>query len=152
MATEAAALRWGSAAMVLVILTAVFIQGCGFRPRPGSLCAQYTQIPLTPLAGGASHTVFETPGTIIAIHGSSTAPHAAGSSAGAGAIKVQQSMPIPAYADQALVFLNGWKLDYVGDDHNVLVLGSAITEIHVDPKLHTLTWNALGLIRSCCTT
>jgi len=144
MATEAAALRWGSAAMVLAIFMAVFIQGCSFR-HGVDVCAQYMQIPLTQLTGGASHTVFETPGTIIAIHGSGTATHAAGSSA--GAIKVQQRLAIPSYADQALVFLNGWKLDYVGDDHHVLALGTAITEIHFDPKLHTLTWTALGLIR-----
>ena len=148
MATEAATRRLGRAALVLAIFLAVFIQGCEFHlNQPLNICDQYAHIPLTQVTGGTSHTVFETPGTIIAIHGSSTAPHPAGSSAGAGAIKVQQSMPIPAYTDQALVFLNGWKLDYVGDDHNVLALGSAITEIHVDPKLHTLTWNALGLIR-----
>ncbi|HXU21823.1 MAG TPA: hypothetical protein VN788_14670, partial [Verrucomicrobiae bacterium] len=35
----------------------------------------------------------------------------------------------------------------VGGDQHVLALGSAITEIHVDPKLHTVAWDALGLIR-----
>jgi hypothetical protein len=142
MATEAAALWWGRVALPLAS-----IQGCPFQPGSvgGGNCAVYMSIPLAQLTGGTSHTVFETPGTIIAIHGSGTATHAAGSSG--GAIKVQQSVSLPVYSDQALVFLNGWKLDYVGDDHYVLALGSAITDIHFDPKLHTLTWTALGLIR-----
>lgn len=56
-------------------------------------------------------------------------------------------MPFPINEIEALIFLNGWKLDYIGDDHHVLALGNAITEIHFDIKAHTLTWTALGLLR-----
>jgi len=72
--------------------------------------------------------VFETPGTIIAIQGSGTAIHTAGNSA--SATKVQQMLRVPSYASQALVFLNGWKLDYTGGHGHMLALDAAITEIH----------------------
>jgi hypothetical protein len=144
MATKLAAFTRGALAFSCLFV-AVFLLSCSFQHGSLSVCAIYQGIPVTPLTAQTSHTVFETPGTIIAIHGSGSATHQAGNSA--DAIKVQQSLPIPAYADQALVFLNGWKLDYVGGDQHVLALGSAITEIHVDPKLHTVAWDALGLIR-----
>jgi hypothetical protein len=146
MATKLAAFRWSPVALFCIFITA-FLQSCSFQPGsdPNFPCDEYKKIPLTPLTSQTSHPVFETPGTIIAIHGSGGATHNAGNSA--GAIKVEQSLPIPAYADQAAVILNGWKLDYVGDDHHVLALGNAITEIRVDPKAHTVTWDALGLIR-----
>jgi hypothetical protein len=145
MASNSAKLRRGSGALFFGMLVTVFIEGCSFTPGRASICYQYQGISLTPLTSGSSHTVFETPGTIIAIQGSGTATFAAGSSA--GAIKTQQMLNVPSYASQALVFLNGWKLDYIGGDRHVLALGAAITEIHLDPKLHTLTWDALGLIR-----
>ncbi len=90
-----------------------------------------------------------TPGTVIAIHGSGSAKLSNGSSA--FAIKVEQSVTLPKYADQATVFLNGWRLGYLGDDQHVLGLGSIIAKIRmdVDPqtKQNKLVWNALGLLR-----
>jgi len=35
---------------------------------------------------------------------------------------------VPSYASQALVFLNGSKLDYTGGRSHMLALGVAITE------------------------
>lgn len=146
MATKLAASRWSAVALFCIFIAA-FLQSCSFHPGsdPEFPCDAYKAIPLTLLTSQTSHLVFETPGTIIAIHGSGSATHNAGNSA--AAIKVEQSLAIPAYADQAAVFLNGWKLDYVGGDQHVLTLGNAITEIRVDPKAHTVTWDALGLIR-----
>lgn len=145
MASKSLPLQGRSRVLLSASLIALFIPGCTFHHGGESVCERYQDIPLALLTAGTSHTVFETPGTIIAIQGSGTATHTAGNSA--GAIKVQQMLTVPRYASQALVFLNGWKLDYKGGDRHMLALGAAITEIHFDPKLHTLTWDALGLIR-----
>ena len=62
-------------------------------------------------------------------------------------IKVQQSVPIPDYADRATVFLNGWKLNYLGGDQHVLGLGAVLAKINPDLRNRTLSWNAVGLLR-----
>ena len=54
-----------------VILSACFSASYSFGQ--GSLsfdCARFEQIPITPLISQQTQTVFETPGTIIVIHGS----------------------------------------------------------------------------------
>jgi hypothetical protein len=128
---------------MFALLTMLQLCSCGFSPNPGSICYQYTQTPIVPLTIQTSHTVFETPGTVIAIHGSG------GAKAGNAhrALRVQQSVSIPDYANQATVFLNGWKAEYLGGDQHVLALGTVITEIHADVTKHTLSWNALGILR-----
>jgi hypothetical protein len=149
MTTRVATFRWGSvASFCICIFVAAFLLSCGFSPNGGpapTVCSVYEGITAIPLTGQSSRTIFETAGTVIAIHGSGGATLNPGNPT--GAIKVEQSVPIPPYVDRATVILNGWRLDYVGGDHSVLALGSAITDIRVDPKLHRVTWNALGLIR-----
>jgi hypothetical protein len=131
---------------LFVILMMALLASCGFQvPTEVPLCVQLEQIPLTPLADQSSQTVFETAGTIIAIHGFGVAKLDSGGSA--MAIKVEQSVAIPPYANRATVFLNGWKLNYLGDNQHVLALGTVIGKIRVDLRAHTLTWNALGLLR-----
>lgn len=146
MAIELAAFRSRALALFGSIFVAAFLQSCSFHPAsdPEFPCDAYEAIKLTPLSSQSNQTVFENPGTIIAIQGTASAVRTSGDGS---PIKVQQTLPLPTYADQAVVFLNGWKLDYHSDDHHILALGNAITEIHMDIKGHSLTWDALGLLR-----
>jgi hypothetical protein len=146
MATEHAALS-PSLLAFLAILTMAHLASCSFQPgaAPPFGCSDFENIPITPLIAQSSQTVFETPGTIIAIHGFGGAKLDSGQSA--IAIKVEQSVAIPAYANRATVFLNGWKLNYLGGDQHMLVLSTVIGKIRVDVRTHTLTWDALGLLR-----
>lgn len=133
-----------------VIVFALFAGSCAFAP--GQLpfrCQNYDDIPFTPLMAQSSQTVFEGPSQFIAIHGSGTAELVNGKSA--DAIKVEQSVDLPPFVDRATVFLNGWRLSYLGGDQHVLALGAAITRIRMDVNPDTkkakLVWNALGLLR-----
>jgi hypothetical protein len=145
MSSKITALRWGVLVLFCIVIAA-FLQSCGFQPQQSyTVCSLYTDLPLAALMNPTNHTVFETPGTIAAIHGSGGATHKANDPT--KALKVQQSVPIPAYANQAAVFLNGWKLEYTGDDQHVLAIGGVITEIKVDTAAHTITWDALALLR-----
>jgi len=133
-----------------LMLFASLLASCSPGPFNGSIkCQDFDSIPITPSSSQVSHTVFETPGTIIAIHGSGHARLHNGKSA--PAIKVEQSVTLPAYADRATVFLNGWRLSYLGGDQHVLVLGSLITKIRTTLDDTTgekkLVWNALALLR-----
>jgi hypothetical protein len=144
MVIELAAFRSKALALFGSIFVAGFLQSCSFQSGAPSNCSAYEGIGLSPLTSQSNQTVFENPGTIIAIQGTGNAIHNSGDG---NPIKVQQTLRLPTYADQALVFLNGWKLDYHGDDHHILALGNGITEIHMDIKGHSLTWDALGLLR-----
>lgn len=146
MAIELAAFRSRALALFSCIFLAAFLQSCSFTPGsdPQFPCDAYEGIKLTPLSSQSNQTVFENSGTIIAIQGTASAVRTSGDGS---PIKVQQTLQLPTYADQAVIFLNGWKLDYHGDDHHILALGNAITEIHMDIKGHSLTWDALGLLR-----
>jgi hypothetical protein len=61
------------------------------------------------------------------------------------ALKVEQSVQIPSAYNRATVFLNGWQVNYLGDDQNVLGLGTLITNIRFEDQ--RLTWDAAGLLR-----
>jgi hypothetical protein len=137
-------------AILLVAVTSL-VASCSFQPGVLPItCKDFENIPLTPLSSQTSQTKFETIGTIVAIHGSGSAK--VNSAKFPLAIKVEQSVPIPAYANRATVFLNGWKVTYSeNDDQHVLALGTVIGKIRrsVDPQTRQgiLTWNALGLLR-----
>jgi hypothetical protein len=118
----------------VAILCELLFAGCSFDPGAiPNYCGFFDSIPITPLSSANSQVVFQTPGTIIAIHGSGTAKLDSGESA--YAIKVEQSLPIPRWANRATVFLNGWKLSYLGGDQHVLALGTAVAKIRttIDP-------------------
>jgi len=102
-------------------------------------------MPLTPLTSQSSQIVFQDPGIVIAIHGTGSAKLTSGKTA--MAIKVEQSVDIPPFANRATVFLNGWRLKYLTTDHNLLGLGTAILKIRFNLREHKLTWVAMGLIR-----
>jgi hypothetical protein len=135
------------------ILVALFAVSCGGTPNPAyvlpNLCMLFDNAPLTALTApdpndpSQPQTVFEQVGQLKVMHGFGTAKLPSGKNI----IKVEQSVALPGYANQAAVFLNGWKLDYLGSDQNVLALGSIITKIKLDRRSGKLTWNAAGLLR-----
>jgi hypothetical protein len=114
-----------------------------------NLCKQFDDAPLTPLSAPDPNdpafpkVVFEQPGEIKVMHGFGTAELPDGKNI----LKVEQSVAVPDYATRATVFLNGWRLNYRGDDQHILMVGSAITKITLDLKGRRLTWNAAGVLR-----
>jgi hypothetical protein len=131
----------------LPLLLPVFLAACG-QVNPAyvlpDICKEYDNAQFTPLATAPPPTdVFEDPGQIKVMHGVGSAQL----SSGKKIIKVEQSVTIPSYANQAAVFLNGWRLNYQGGDQNVLGLGALITKIKLDQRNQKLSWNAAGILR-----
>lgn len=114
-----------------------------------NICKELEDAPLTALAAPDPNDptypklTFEDQGTIKAMYGFGSAKLPSGKKM----IKVQQSVPIPAYANRATVLLNGWKLNYLGSDQHVLGLGTVLAKITPDFRNRTLSWNAVGLLR-----
>ncbi len=137
---------------VPVLLTLFFVS-CGGTPNPAYVlpnpCKEFDDAPLTKLAAPDPNdppqlqVVLEEPGQLKVMQGFGRANLPSGKNI----IKVEQSVAIPDYANQATVFLNGWRLGYLGNDQHVLSLGSVITKIKLDLRTKTLTWNAAGLLR-----
>ena len=137
----------------LAILLVIFSVSCSFEGNPDpAFCAKFEELPLTELTSQDPPTpVFENPGTIKVMHGFGSAKVNAGAFIDLeiqerGFIKVEQSLEIPEYANKATVFLNGWKLSYLGDDdQNVAGLGTLVGKIGLEGR--KLTWNAIGILR-----
>jgi hypothetical protein len=151
METKNAILRWPSLIFLSILLLTglpglmFLLPGCEFHPGTvPEFCARFQDLPVTPLAPVPNPTVvLEDLGRIQVLHGFGRA--SAFLHDGKDYIKVEQGVPIPDYANQATVFLNGWKVDYSNGDENVLELGVAITKIKLDRG--RLTWNAFGILR-----
>lgn len=136
----------------LAVLLMSFSVSCG-EINPDftlpDICQQLEDAPLTTLNAPDPNDptypklAFEAQGKIKAMYGFGNAKLESGKSM----IKVQQSVPIPDYANQATVLLNGWKLNYLGGDQHVLGLGTVIAKINPDLRNKTLSWNAVGLLR-----
>ena len=101
------------------------------------------ELPPSPPAPPNPKVVLEDAGKIKVMHGFGQAKV----NSGGRIIKVEQSVDIPSYANQATVFLNGWRLGYLGDDQHVLEVGAVITKIRLDRRGLKLTWNTAGVIR-----
>jgi len=81
--------------------------------------------------------VLEDEGKLIIIHGSEC-----GESIQADPIVIEGRLDIPAYADTAAVYLNGWKLKYLNKDHEVWSINTRITNTSIDGN--QLKWRAGG--------
>ena len=141
------------------LISFLFLSGCLFAScsfRQGEIdpltidCQGFENISITPLTAQESNTVFETPGTIIVIDGSGSAKVNSANTSD-WTMKIEQSVVLPRWVNQATVFLNGWRLEYRGGDQHVYTLVTAIAKIRLsrvsmdlEPKL---TWNAVSLIR-----
>jgi len=113
-------------------------------------CADFAAIPPTALTAPdpndpAFPTVgFEEVGVIKVMHGFGSGQLPAG---GKRIIKLEHGVTIPGYANQATVFLNGWRLSYLGGDQNVADVGTLLTTINLDQRTKRLTWIAAGELR-----
>ncbi len=119
-----------------VLLT--FLQAFSFAPPWYPFCKRLDELSFTSASAQPPTLVFEDPGTIKVMHGSGCA-HSKDDF-----LKVEQSIDIPAYANKAAVFLNGWKLKYSDGDHHVGVMATVIGKISFEPG--KLTWNAMGAL------
>lgn len=59
-------------------------------------------------------------------------------------IGIEETIEIPQGLDQATVFMNGWRLRYRDNDHQILALSSAIVDIEV--RDGNLNWFAGGIL------
>ena len=59
-------------------------------------------------------------------------------------IAIQETAELPSWANNATVFMNGWRLRYRDDDHQVVALSSAIVDVEV--RDGALQWSAGGII------
>jgi len=108
------------------------------------ICTPFDDLPFVDVTAPAPQVAFEIQGQIIVMHGFGSAKL----DSGRREIKVAQSVSVPDYANHATVFLNGWKLGYLGGevDHHVSELGALITKITFDQERRSLTWNAAGAL------
>lgn len=121
----------------------LLLASCSFdAPGSGIICELKRRAVLKNGSSVQQTTVFESPGTLIAYHGSACAE--SNKSGQEDVIAVEQSIALPAYATHATVFLNGWDLNYLNSDHQVGGLGTIITNIRVEGN--TLKWRAVGTI------
>ena len=127
--------------LVGTVVLLIFLHACGFHPAQVPFCKMVEELDFTAASAQPPTLVFEDPGTIKVMHGSGCAhldKHKF------FALKVEQSIEIPAYANNAAVFLNGWKLKYSDGDHHVEEMATAIGKIKFERG--KLTWNAVGVL------
>ena len=122
-----------------------FLSGCEISQclELGALCEliDATGPPLEPIDSGRS-TVFEDPGTLIAYHGFACAQ--SDSQGQEAVVNIELSIELPAYATDATVFLNGWRLEFLNGDHEVAGFGATITDIRTENQ--SLKWRASGVL------
>ncbi len=129
---------------LLGVLIAVPLMSCGF-----SACVEGCgfpvgeDAPLKELTSSGQNVVLEEQGTIIVYRGFGCAE--SNKSGEEDVLKVEQSLDLPAYATNATVFLNGWRVRYLNKDHKVLGLGTVIGNIGLERN--TLKWQAAGVLR-----
>ena len=128
----------GLALAGLVVAALVFPMLLLAWPDP-EFCTRFDDLPATSVTDETVVTVLEDPGTIKVMHGTARASLNTGNF-----IKVPQSAELPRYADQATVFLNGWRLGYLGGDHHVLAMAAFIRNIK--PGLGKITWDGMGIL------
>jgi CARDB len=85
----------------------------------------------------------EDPGKIMIAHGSACAE--TDDPGEEEIIELAGTFTLPFYANAATVFLNGWRLRYLGGDEHFKSVSAAITDIEV--ILSTLSWVAQGHLR-----
>lgn len=130
--------RFAAGLFVLLLGTA-----CTYNAPEGDLCSMFDGAPLKDAIGDPPAMVLMDPLQRFAVfHGSACAQ--SDEDGRENIIKVEQSLQLPAFANQATVFLNGWKVKYLHKDHEVQGVGSLIGKIGL--KGGTLSWQAAGIL------
>ena len=105
-----------------------------FRP-----CEDLEQVEPTPADTPPPSVVFEQGGSIKVMEGVTSA-----SISGGRRLRIEQSVDLPPYANQATVFLNGWQAIYDDPkDHHLYDIAVILSRIRVVPG-QTLQWSATG--------
>lgn len=140
---SAALKRTVAAAYALLALTTASCSFEGSDNSPEEFCAGLDTMTVTPATSTGPTIVAENPGTLIVLHGSTTAAKDQGDF-----IRTDQAQDLPTWVDRATIFLNGWRASYAGDvDHHVIAVGSVIGRISFDSVNDRLHWNAAGILR-----
>ena len=123
-----------------LLATMLALSSCGFSNRTSPLFnpCDLDQIEPAPATTPAPSVAFEQIGSIKVMHGVTRATRANGRSF----LRVEQSVELPPYANQATVFLNGWKANYNDSDHHLAEVGTLLGRIRVTPG--KISWNAFG--------
>ncbi|MEP7145603.1 MAG: CARDB domain-containing protein [bacterium] len=132
-----------------VILPAVLVDSCGFCASVSSpFCKLLGETPLAELTDSSSSMVLLSQDTLVVYHGSACAKST--KSGTKDVIKIEGIRELPAFATNAAVFLNGWKLQYLDGDHHVDGMGATIRNIRLEEipekRVLALKWEATGII------
>lgn len=125
------------------LLLSFLLDACGFSAAPSQILCQLrdSSVPVTPTASSQTK-VFESPNTLVVYHGSACA--VSKKSGREDVVTIKHNFTLPGYATQATVLLNGWDLQYLGDDQHVAALGTLIDSIRI--QKNNLTWQVTGAI------
>ncbi|HKS29121.1 MAG TPA: CARDB domain-containing protein [Pyrinomonadaceae bacterium] len=127
-----------------LVVMIVPLASCGFcvSSGPEPFCKFMNETPPHELTSSDTQLVFEEPGTIAVYHGFGCAK--SDKSGREDALKVEQSLDLPAYAGNATVFLNGWRVQYLSKDHHVGGFSTFIEDIGLERN--RLKWRAVGAL------
>jgi hypothetical protein len=126
--------------LVGALVATATLSSCGFSIRLPwfQACRDIEQIEPTEANTPPPSTVFEELGSIKVMEGVTRAVSVAGR-----LLRVEQSVEIPAYANQATVILNGWQAAYNDSDHHLYDVAAILGRIKVIPG-QQISWNAIG--------
>ena len=116
------------------------LSSCGFSARLPwfDACQDIDQIEPTQATAPVPSVVFEQTGSIKVMEGVTRATSLANR-----LLRVEQGVDLPAYANQATVFLNGWQAAYNDSDHHLYDVAAILGRIQVIPG-QKISWNAIG--------
>jgi hypothetical protein len=116
------------------------LSSCGFgAPVPRfDPCRDIDQIEPTQAIAPSPSVVFEQIGSIKVMEGVTRATSPANRK-----LRVEQSVDLPPYANQATVFLNGWQAAYNDSDHHLREMAAILGRIKVIPG-QKISWSATG--------
>lgn len=104
-----------------------------FRP-----CDDLEQIDPAPAVTAPPSLVFEESGSIKVMEGMTRV-----TVSGGRRLRVEQTVELPPYANQATVFLNGWQAGYEDSDHHLFDVAVIFSRIRVTPG-QALQWSTTG--------
>lgn len=107
-----------------------------------SACQLIEEASLAEPTDGSEVLVLETPGVIAVFHGFACAESSRDGRE--DVLKVAHTLPLPDYARDATVFLNGWSFEYADDDHHVAGLGTLVRDIRIEGR--SLRWEVIGAL------
>jgi hypothetical protein len=118
------------------------LSSCGFSNRiPWSFgCGDFDQIEPTPANAPSPSVVFEQIGSLKvmwSVTRTASPVH--------NTVRIEQSVDIPPYANQATVFLNGWQAAYDDTDHHLYDVAAILGRINVTPG-QKISWSAIGAL------